>query len=460
MTGTIDSAVLNIAARPALLDRLGIGHVAAAASLGAGAIHAAAIGVHNEHPQAVRTFVVVAAFQLIWGAISLAGGGRTLAAIGALGNAGLIGGWILSKSSGISFIAGLDAAEPAQFADVAAAVLAGIAVVGALASVMAPQLHLSQGLAGLAIVALAAVAVPGMVRAGSPSHAGHGDGTAATAADGSGTATDDHGDDHGSAGAATPVAAGQDAGSVATDAAHSHGDDAAAAAAPDAADHAAEGADAAAHTDHAAAVVPPQKYDPNLPIDLSGVEGVTPEQQARAENLIAITLDRLPKFANYADAEALGWRSIGDGLTGHEHFVNWDVINDDVWLNPDEPESLVYEVDRGTGERTLVSAMFMLPTSYTLDTVPDVGGALMQWHIHNNLCYTVDPAVSDEAPLVRGLTNADGGCNPPLVKLAESPMIHVWITPHPCGPFAALEGIGAGQVKAGEEHACDAAHGG
>ncbi len=30
-------------------------------------------------------------------------------------------------------------------------------------------------------------------------------------------------------------------------------------------------------------------------------------------------------------------------------------------------------------------------------------------------------------------------------------MIHVWITPHPCGPFAALEGVGAGQIAAGEE---------
>ena len=38
-------------------------------------------------------------------------------------------------------------------------------------------------------------------------------------------------------------------------------------------------------------------------------------------------------------------------------------------------------------------------------------------------------------------------------------MIHVWIVPHECGPFAALEGVGAGQVPAGEEHLCDHAHG-
>ena len=38
-------------------------------------------------------------------------------------------------------------------------------------------------------------------------------------------------------------------------------------------------------------------------------------------------------------------------------------------------------------------------------------------------------------------------------------MLHVWITPHPCGPFAALEGVGAGQIKEGETRLCDTAHG-
>jgi hypothetical protein len=38
-------------------------------------------------------------------------------------------------------------------------------------------------------------------------------------------------------------------------------------------------------------------------------------------------------------------------------------------------------------------------------------------------------------------------------------MVHVWITPHPCGPFAALEGIAGGQISEGEERLCDHAHG-
>lgn len=44
------------------------------ASLGAGAIHAAAIGVHNDHPAAVFTFTVLATVQIAWAWLqSLAG---------------------------------------------------------------------------------------------------------------------------------------------------------------------------------------------------------------------------------------------------------------------------------------------------------------------------------------------------------------------------------------------------
>ncbi len=45
------------------------------------------------------------------------------------------------------------------------------------------------------------------------------------------------------------------------------------------------------------------------------------------------------------------------------------------------------------------------------------------------------------------------------VKLTPVPMIHVWIVPNGCGPFAALDGVGAGQIKPGEERLCDHAHG-
>ena len=99
--------------------------------------------------------------------------------------------------------------------------------------------------------------------------------------------------------------------------------------------------------------------------------------------------------------------------------------------------------------------MYMLPSTVALEDVPDWGGQLMQWHVHDNLCYTAD----DHAPQVRGVTTPGGTCDPPLVRHPERPMIHVWITPHECGPFAALEGVAAGAIEEGEARWCDHAHG-
>ena len=207
------------------------------------------------------------------------------------------------------------------------------------------------------------------------------------------------------------------------------------------------------HT-HPAAAVPTKPYDPTQPIDLGGVPGVTPEQQAAAENLVALNVVRLPQWSDYKVAEAAGYHSIGDGLTGFEHFIKWDSINDDVTLDPDQPESLVYS-PQPDGSKKLVSAMYFLPETVSLNDVPNIGGALMQWHIHDNLCFTADPV----APQVRGITNAAGECPAPLTKFVPAPMIHVWITPNKCGPFAALEGIGAGQIADGQTRLCDTAHG-
>jgi hypothetical protein len=113
----------------------------------------------------------------------------------------------------------------------------------------------------------------------------------------------------------------------------------------------------------------------------------------------------------------------------------------------------VYEPDPSApGGKKLAAAMYMLAPNQTLNDVPDVGGPLTQWHIHNNLCFTADGKVA-------GITSNDGPCGPGLNKGSQAPMLHVWIEPHACGPFAALEGIGAGQIQAGQTRACDTAHG-
>ena len=205
-------------------------------------------------------------------------------------------------------------------------------------------------------------------------------------------------------------------------------------------------------TTHEHATVPTKAFDPSKPIDLSGTPGVTQVQQKQAELLLAQTLAELPQFADPATAEARGYHSIGDSLTGDEHFINWSAINDGHVLDPNFPESLVY--DTRSGQRVLEAAMFILPNGFTLENVPQIGGSLIQWHIHDDLCFTQGPA-----PQVAGFHLSGQPCGLGLQAFPATPMIHVWITKNPCGPFAALEGIGAGQVKAGEVRACDHVHG-
>ena len=390
------------------------------ASMGAGAIHAAAVGVHAEHPTLSRLFVAVAAAQILVGLVTLLRGGRAVAAATALVNGGAVVAWIVTRVSGISWIEGLEQSEAPQFADTVCAALGALAVGAAVVTLRGGTgwtRRATPARLGLPAIGLGAVTVAAMMSGATHAH------------------SSDAGQDH------SHAEATDDQGATTT--AHSH-DDAPGTTIADTHDVAGE---------HDPATV---AYDPTKPIDLSGVDGVTPEQQAFAENLVAVNVVRLPQWADPAVAEAAGFHSIGDAESGEgvEHYVQWDWIEDDVWLDPDAPESLVYE-PQPDGSKKLVSAMYMLPEDIALEDVPDYGGALMQWHIHDDLCFTADPV----APQLESETSPDGTCRPPLVKVGEWAMIHVWIVPNECGPFASLEGVGAGSILEGEQRWCDHAHG-
>lgn len=361
--------------------------VAGLASLGAGAIHFAAAGAHGDHKQAVLVFTALAIAQVGWGGVALARRDRLVAEAGVLLGLVAVAGWALAKAVGLPFVDGLQTPEPVQFADVSAALLAAGATVLAATAVTASRQSRGLRLPTWLVVAAVTLATgAGTVATSGHHHAG------VTAL----------GHVHG--------------GSSVTTAAHAH-------------------------------AVP---YDPALPIDLSGTPGVTPQQQAAAENLVAITLARLPRWSDARVAERAGFRSIGDGFTGTEHLINQAFLKDNSTLDPDRPESLVY--DTTSGGRRLVAAMFMLAPGTPLSAVPDVGGALVQWHIHDNLCFS-------PSGFVQGITNAAGACPAGQVKPKPTPMVHVWITKNACGPFAALEGIGGGTIAAGQTRLCDHLHG-
>ena len=427
------------------------------------------------------TFGVLAVLQIGWGVLALAPGPpgrqRWLPWVGLAVNGAAVGGWLLAKTAGLAFVPGLEAPEGPGLPDSLAALLGAAAVAGAGAWLHDPAWLRSAGARAARAPAAAATAVlvlTGMVAAGAHTHDDHelaagvehghdidaiagtpgtdhghdgGGGSGSAGGSGSGGGHDhddtpgdtpggDHGHDPG-----TPPSGGHD-----HDPGGPTGDDPGVPGCPGDGGH-----------DHGDAPPPPgsHRYTATLPVDLSGFPGVTPEQQHAAEALVTAALTELPRFASTATAEALGYHSVGDASTGYEHFVNWRMLDDPYTLDPAHPESLVYRVDACTGGRTLEAAMFMLGHGTTLDDVPDVGGPMMQWHVHRDLCW----AGPENAWYVAGTRDPSLPCPGGSFRLDPVPMIHTWIVPNECGPFAALEGVSGGQVPDGETRLCDHVHG-
>jgi len=200
----------------------------------------------------------------------------------------------------------------------------------------------------------------------------------------------------------------------------------------------------------------PVSYDPAKPVNLCGTPGVTPAEELRAEGLVIGTLNDAPRWATTQAAYADGYRSIGDAQSGFEHYVKWSLVNDGKILDPAHPESLVYKAVGTT--RTLVADMYMMPLHSRFTDVPDIGGPLMQWHIHNDLCLSANPKDPTQL-VVSGHTDAKGDCPSGSSLAGSAPMVHVWVVTNPCGPFASLEGEGGGQIPPGQQRLCDRLHG-
>jgi hypothetical protein len=198
-------------------------------------------------------------------------------------------------------------------------------------------------------------------------------------------------------------------------------------------------------------------YDPANAINLSGTPGETLTEQHAAEQLVRESLHDLPRYTTQQAAYNAGFRTIGDSLTGDEHMVNWSYLTDKHVLDPMYPESLVYNTRNGAPK--LEAAMFMLSSGQSFSNIPPLfSGPLTQWHVHINLCFR-DLGGNPDQKMVGGLTDGQGSCPSGEAKSVPVPMIHVWIVRNPCGPFAALEGIGAGQTQSGQRN-CDSGHAG
>jgi hypothetical protein len=350
-------------------------------SLSAGLLHASVIGAHDGQGRLPLMFAAAAVLQAVWALLVIGRPRRDVLIVGGAMNAAFLGFYVLTRITGLP-VDGLRTAESVGTKDLVTAVIE-LAIVVLVVAALLPSVSSAWRRVP---VGAAAVLGLGVMLATVPALAlGHG------------SAGHAHGDE---------AAAGHEH-------ATSEGDEQAAG---DAHEHGAE----------------------------ATTDGVTPEQQATADELVDATADSVPQWADTAAAEEDGFVSIGDGRgSGYEHFVNAANLADRDILDPEHPESLVYEIG-ADGTRTLASAMYILPPGSTMDDVPDVGGSLTVWHDHQNLCW-------NDTGQIAGVL-VDGTCRPSGVLRVSPPMLHVWVVENECGPFAGIEG-GAGSHGETCEHA-------
>ena len=108
------------------------------ASMGAGAVHAAAAGIHAEHRELAQIFIVAAVLQLGVGLWAVLRPTRLAAWAVVFVNVGAVIGWLYTRLGGISWIEGLEVREAPQFADTACATLAVVAVVAGYTGAILP----------------------------------------------------------------------------------------------------------------------------------------------------------------------------------------------------------------------------------------------------------------------------------------------------------------------------------
>lgn len=164
----------------------------------------------------------------------------------------------------------------------------------------------------------------------------------------------------------------------------------------------------------------------------------SPVERALAEDLVA---------RSWKAAEKYGWFDFQQGLSDgyrllhgdKRHYFNEDYVFDDVTLDPERPEFLMYY---GTPKgQKLAGLMFYAPRPKARG--PQLGGPLTVWHYH---------VWSSPNCLLRGLlsigaADSEGRCERGKPSHRSPEMLHVWFLDHPEGAFATGMWLQADQLR-------------
>jgi len=160
---------------------------------------------------------------------------------------------------------------------------------------------------------------------------------------------------------------------------------------------------------------------------------VTAAQLEAAARLYEQTRAAAQKYRDLRAAVAAGYQPMEPPGLSIDHYVNRAYFTDADILNPQHIQSLIYyNSPKGP---VLIGAMYIMPRWGMPG--PEIGGALTNWHHHDDLCYDKK---TNMVVAFAGLSLDDRpgwsrSCPPGTSKQDTPDMLHVWLIDNPNGPF-------------------------
>ena len=155
---------------------------------------------------------------------------------------------------------------------------------------------------------------------------------------------------------------------------------------------------------------------PGMVMNAGGATEISVAQQAEADQLWAATAAFTDRYRDLSVAAADGYRV--DGVAGNDfHAGNPEYQNDGLMLDPTRPENLIY----GMGPNGPVLLGVMFETEGLRSDPPLTGGAALDWHRHEQVCFALTPSG------LAGLVDPFGNCAAGSLAIpTTNSMMHVW----------------------------------